>query len=247
MSGLLSAGDVRIALLNDDGSFAGFMDIKNTVKLGITPGEGEEINRVSKQRANYGQVLDSVVIPGIPAVALTFDEGDAETIGMALLGTVETLTLSTVTRTDIDLAVPALGIWLDLGDKFINPTGFEITNSAGTTTYIKDVDYLIDYPMGLVKFLADGDVTAPSTVKRSYTTVAKAGKRVSGGKKTSLLMRIYMLGKNLVDGKANVINIAQARMRSAGEFDPLTGEYTVTELTGTIIGDYTVDLLDTAA
>ena len=98
MSGLLCAGDVRLALLNDDGSFAGFLGIKNTTQLSIQPGEGEEITRKSKQRANYGQVLDTVVIPGQPAVTLQFDEGDAETIGMALLGTVDTLTLSVQTR-----------------------------------------------------------------------------------------------------------------------------------------------------
>lgn len=247
MSGLLCAGDVRLAILNDDGSFVGFLGIKNTTQLAIQAGEGSEITRTSKQRANYGQVLDTVVIPGQPQVTLQFDEGDAETIGMALLGTVETLTVASQTRTDVDLAVTKLDVWLDLGDRYISPTGFEVTNTLGDVTYVLGTDYVVDYAMGLIKFLSDGDVVVDEVVKRSYTTVAKAGKRIQGSKKSSLRAHIYMLGKNLADGYANVVDIPDCRLRSNSELDVLSDGFAVTSLTGSIIGDYTVDMLDAEA
>src|SRR3546814_1682041 len=99
MSGLLWSGNVHMALLNDDGSFAGFLDLKNAVKLGIKSGEGDEKQRISKMRDNYGEVLDTVIIPKPPELSIELDEGDAETVGMALMGTVATLDIATVTRT----------------------------------------------------------------------------------------------------------------------------------------------------
>src|SRR3546814_4760983 len=86
MSGLLWSGNVHMALLNDDGSFAGFLDLKNAVKLGIKSGEGDEKQRISKIRDNYGEVLDTVIIPKPPELSIELDEGDAETVGMALMG-----------------------------------------------------------------------------------------------------------------------------------------------------------------
>lgn len=247
MSGLLLGGDVRLAVLNDDGSFAGFLDIKNTTQLAIQAGEGNEITRTSKQRSNYGAVLDTVVIPGQPQVTLQFDEGDADTIGMALLGTVETLTVPSATITDADLTVSKLDVWLDLGDRYIDPAAFTITNTMGDVTYVNGTDYVVDYAMGLIKFLSAGDVLLDEVVKRSYGTVAKAGKRIAGSKKASLRCRVYMLGKNLADGYASVVHIADCRLRSNSELDVLSDGFAVTSLTGSIIGDYTVDMLDAAA
>lgn len=245
MSGLLCAGNVHAALLNDDGSFAGFLDIKNAIKLAINPGEGEEKQRISKQIASFGQVLDSVVIPGIPNVTVDFDEGDAETISMALLGTLSAINLSSQTRTGVEFEVTALDVWLELGDKYINTAGFSLV-LPGTpdTTLIAGTDYLIDYTMGLVKFLSDGAVALDDTIEKSYTTRAVTGKRVNGSKKNQLKTRLLMNGKNLANGLPVVVNLPVCTLRPAGEFDPLTGEFSVTSLTGTIVGDYTVDHLD---
>src|SRR3546814_11702293 len=55
--------------------------------------------RISKIRDNYGEVLDTVIIPKPPELSIELDEGDAETVGMALMGTVATLDIATVTRT----------------------------------------------------------------------------------------------------------------------------------------------------
>ena len=245
MSGLLCAGNVHAALLNDDGSFAGFLDIKNAIKLAINPGEGEEKQRISKKLADYGQVLDSVVIPGIPNVSVDFDEGDAETIGMALLGTLSTINLSSQTRTGVEYEVAALDVWLELGDRFINPTGFGLA-IPGTpdTPLVLGTDFVVDYTMGLVKFLSSGVVEAEDTIEKTYTTRAITGKRISGSKKNQLKTRLLMNGKNLANGKPVVVDLPVCTLRPAGEFDPLTGEFAVTSLTGTIVGDYTVDHLD---
>ncbi|AXQ27589.1 hypothetical protein D0B54_02385 [Solimonas sp. K1W22B-7] len=244
MSGLLCAGNVHAAILNDDGSFAGFLGIKNAIKLAISPGESEEKQRVSKQVASYGQVLDSVVIPGKPMVTVDFDEGDAETIGLALQGNVAPLNLTTQTRTAVDLTVTALDTWLELGDRYINPTGFLLKDNGGVNTLVQGVDYVVDLTMGLVKFLASGTVEASDTVEKTYTTRAVTGSRISGSKKNQLRMRLLLNGKNLATGKPVVVELPSCTLRSASTFDPLLGEFAVTSLTGTIVGDYSVDHLD---
>lgn len=241
MSGLIAALNVHTALLNDDGSFAGFLDLKNAIKLEISPGEGEEKQRLSKKRADYGQVLDSVVLPGIPTVTVDFDEGDAETIGMALQGTVAPLTINSATRTDVAYTVASLDTWLELGDRFINAGGF-LLETSGDVALVAGTDYVIDHTMGLVKFLSSGSVEAEDSIKKTYTTREVTGKRVSGSKKNQLRVRILGNGKNLATGKSIVVNLT-ATLRSASAWDPLTGEFTQTSLTGTIVGEYTVDEL----
>jgi hypothetical protein len=244
MSGLICAGNVHIGLLNDDGSFAGFLDIKNTTKFAIKPGGGEEKRRISKKRDSYGQVLNSVVIPGIPSIALEIDEGDAETVNMALLGTLSNVSLTSQTRTGVDFTVTARDTWLELGDRYINASGFAITNSDASATYVNGTDYVVDLTMGLIKVLSSGAISAADVVKKSYTTAAKTGKRVSGSKKNQLMARVLMNGKNLANGQGVVVEIPSCTLQSASEFDPMTGDYAVTSLSGTIVGDYTVEEID---
>lgn len=245
MAGLITAGNVHAALLNDDGSFAGFLDIKNTIKLAINPGEGEEKQRLSRQRSSYGQVLDSVVIPGIPQVTVDFDEADAQTIAMALMGTTAVLDVETVTRTALDFTVTALDVWLELGDRFINSAGFLLTEDTAGPTLTAGTDYVVDLTMGLVKFLSTGSVQVDDVVEKSYTTRDVLGQRVTGTKKNQIRTRLLMNGNNLATGKTVVVSIPQCTLRSASEFDPLTGEFVQTSLTGSIVGEYTVDFLDT--
>ena len=244
MSGLIAAMNVHPALLNDDGSFAGFLDLKNSIKLAINPGEPEEKNRLSRQRDDYGQIKDSVLLPGIPNVAIDFDEGDAETIGMALLGEVSTLSVASVTRTAEDFTVTALDVWLELGDRFINASGFLLTEDSAGPTLTDGVDYLVDLTMGLVKFLSSGSVSVDDVIERTYTTREITGKRVSGSTKNQLNVRLLGNGRNLANGKTVVIDIPRCTLRSGSEFDPLTGEFTVTSLSGAIVGAYYVDSLD---
>ena len=204
MSGLIAALNVHTALLNDDGSFAGFMDLKNSIKLAINPGEGEEKQRLSRQRDNYGQVLDSVVIPGIPNVTVDYDEADAETVAMALQGTVAALTVASATRTAVDFVVTALDAWLELGDRFINTSGFELHENAAGPLLVNGTDYVVDYTMGLVKFLSTGSVALNDTIEKTYTTREVTGKRVSGSKKNQLRVRLLGNGKNLATGSREI-------------------------------------------
>ncbi len=244
MSGILCSGNVHAALLNDDGSFAGFMDLKNAIKLAINPGEGEEKQRISKQNASFGQVLDSVVMPGIPNVTVDFDEGDSETVAMAMLGTLESINLTQQTRTAVDFTVTKLDVWLELGDRYINSNAFAIKENGAGDTYVQGVDYVVDLQMGLVKFLSTGSVLVDDVVEKTYTTRAVTGRRVNGSKKNQLKVRLMGNLKNLVNGKPVLVNLPVCTLRPAGEWDPLTGEFAQTSLTGTIVGDYTVDHLD---
>lgn len=247
MSGLLCAGNVHVAILNDDGSFGGFLDIKNAIKLSLKPGEGEEKQRLSKQRDNYGAVLDAVTIPTPDALGLEFDEGDAETVGLAMAGQVTPLQVASVTRTDVDLEVTALDTWLELGDRRINPTGFAIKNEAGTTTYVLGEDYVVDLTMGLIKFLSSGDIALDDTVTKSYTTRAVTGTRVTAGPKRQLRLRLLGSMKNLANGRHMEVNIPDSTFKTTSEVDLLSGEFAVTTLTGTPRGNYTLDYIDTGA
>lgn len=246
MSGLLCSGNVHMALLNADGSFAGFLDLTNAIKLGIKAGEGDEKQRTSKQRDNFGEVLDSVIIPTPTELSIDLDEGDADTVGMALMGAVTTLTVASQTRTSVAQSITALDTWLDLGDRQINSSGFSITDDATTpAAYVLGEDYVVDLTMGLIKFLGTGSAQVGDVFEKNYTTRAVTGKRITGAKKNQLRVRILGNMKNLANGKSVVVDIPDSTLKSASEIDLLSGDFTTTSLTGTIRGSYTIDQLDT--
>jgi hypothetical protein len=246
MSGLLCAGNVHVAVLNGDNSFAGFLDIKNTVKLSIAAGDAQRIERKSKRRDDFGKTLDAVTIPGTPKLSLEFDEGDAETVGLAMMGEVTTLSLASQTRTAVDFAVTKLDTWLDLGDRFINPAGFAIHENGAGALLTNGVDYVLEPIMGLVKFLSSGSVLVDDVVEKTYTTKAVAGKRIQGGRRSSLRLKVSMNGKNLADGLPVLVDVPLADMSSSSDVDVLSGQYAISALEGTIIGDFSFDYLDEA-
>lgn len=246
MSGLLCAGNVQIALLNDDGSNKGYLGIKNTVSLAIANGDSGEQVRKSKMIDSFGQALDTVYAPGAPTLTVEVDDIDADTIGMSFRGDVADLSLPAITAQEVDLTVTP-GIWFPLA-----PLGYQVTNvgvkdSTGTTSYVLGTDYQLDADGGMIYIIPGGTIVA-GPIKATISALAVTGKRVTPATKTALRVGIRGRMKNLANGKFLNLVVPDSTLYPGEAVDFLSGNFAVNKLTGpirTVVGQppFTVDYI----
>ena len=67
------------------------------------------------------------------------------------------------------VVLTALATWYSLANMPVKYASETVTNNAGTTTYTRDTDYLMDYSNGKISGISGGGITAGNTVKVTYT------------------------------------------------------------------------------
>lgn len=249
MSGLLCSGNVRIALLNDDGTNVGYLPIKNTVELSLNPGAVNTIERASKMIDTLGQNLDTVNIPGSPTLSISVDDVDADTIGMQFRGDVIDLSLPVITAQDVTLdVVPGFAFPLA-------PLGYKATVSALVSTdstpvtYVAGSDYTVDSDGSMLYIVPTGAITAPQQVVATINAAAVTGRRIKAASKSQLRLSVSGHMKNLATGKFVNVVVPDATVSPSEAVDFLSGAWVVNKMTGpirTLSGQapYTVDFLD---
>ncbi|MEO5811548.1 MAG: hypothetical protein ABIU96_03930 [Rhodanobacter sp.] len=249
MSGLLCSGNVRIALLKDDGTNVGFLPLKNTVELSLNPGAVNTIDRTSKMVDTLGQNLDTINIPGSPVLAISVDDVDADTVGMQFRGAVADLTLPIITGQDVTLAVvPGFSFPLALAGYKVTVSALKSTD-ATPVTYATPADYTVDSDSGMITIVKGGAIAAPQDVVATISAAAVTGRRVTAASKNQLLISVAGRMKNLATGKFVNVNVPQAVVAPSEAVDFLSGAWVVNKMSGpikTLPGQapYTVDFLD---
>lgn len=99
MAGMILSGDVYFDRLDSNNNSTGYLGPFNSTRFELNPGETEKVERTSRMRDTFGQVLDSVNLPGAATVSITFDNQSSEMLALALMGTVEQLTAAGQTVT----------------------------------------------------------------------------------------------------------------------------------------------------
>lgn len=247
MSGLLCAGNVNIALLKDDGTFAGYLPVKNTVELGLNPGAVEAQVRKSKMIDNFGQNLDTVNIPGGPTLTISVDDIDADTVGMQFRGDVDTLNLPAITAQESTLTVTP-GLWFPLAAAGYTVTAVGVKDAAGVTSFEEGADYTLDAAGAMIYIVPTGTIVA-GDIKVTLSAVAVQGKRISPATKSALRVSVRGRMKNLATGKFVIVNVPDASVAPGEDVDFLSGNFVVNKMTGPIRtapgqAPYTVDFLD---
>jgi len=249
MSGLLCSGNVRIALLADDGTNVGYLPVKNTVELSLNPGAVNTIERASKMIESFGQNLDTVNIPGSPTVSISVDDVDADTVGMAFRGDVIDLSLPALTDEDVTIAVKPGGTYA-LAAMGYAPTVSALKSTDQTpVTYVANTDYTVDSASGMITIVDGGAIVAAQDVVATISAPAVTGRRVNAASKSQLKISISGRMKNLATGKFVNVNVPEATVSPSEAVDFLSGAWAVNKLEGPIktIGTaapYTVDFLD---
>ena len=231
-TGLIFAGNIYMAAIVD-GVAKDFAGPINVTQLELTPPAPETIDRVSYQRDTYGQVLDSVNLPGeAPRMVMAFDSLPAGLLADALAGTSEDFnaTLQTVTAEPITLAQ---GVWQKLPYPNVDVSTIEVTlESDGTTVLTRGTDYDVEAGSGLIRALSEAGAAA---VTIDYDTEASTGQRILGATEITKRRQIIMDGQNLVTGKPAYVTIFSASFSASQAVDLMAREF----ITGTLEGTMT--------
>jgi hypothetical protein len=216
--GILLAGDV---LFNRfvNGAYQGFVDL-NAGELSMKL-NSKQLDVISKGRANYGQPRATAIIPEPAELTLSFNKCSPKALAMALQGTISAY--SQASGSAVDEVVNAIkGGWVDLAFRNVAAVGLAVKNSAGSTTYVKDIDYTIDYAAGQIFILPTGAITEAQSLKVSYTYAAVTAEKIEGGTQASIKGIIHMKGKNLFDEKPCEVKVWEAVLTSDSSIEWLS-------------------------
>jgi hypothetical protein len=209
MAGFLGSGDLYYNRVVN-GTSQGWFRFGNATLFSIQ--ENAEIKeRISRQSATYGQVLDSVSIKQPAEISVTLDDLNYENLALAFMP----------------------GASFQTAQRKISAV--TVTGPAGTPTYVADTDYEVENAeLGLIKILAGGALSGAETLEVSYTYASMTANKVTGGTDSSIKVALMMDGINLADESKAMVNVLEAVMTPQNGVDFLSEEFATLELSGTL-------------
>lgn len=206
---------------------------------------------VSKGRATYGQVIESVTIPQPADLTVTLTEVNKESMAIALFGTVAVIAQTAGTwSTAIDVATKH-GEWAALPKAAI--LTLVVKDATETTTYVEGEDYLLNKEMGWIKPLVTGDIGATATLKVTGAYDDSTGSEIKGMTNNDVRAKFVLQGRNFADGLPAIVTVHEAVISADSAFDFLGDDFGEVSLPGRMktpagfTEPFTVRLLDAAA
>lgn len=247
--GFLGAGDLYISRYNPaTGQFDPFQGPYESTKFEIKPNvELKEMS--SRGRSTYGQVIESVALPQPADFTLELAEINKESLTIALLGEQTAINQGSGTVTD-EVLTAKKGAWAELAHRNLATTGFVLTDSTGTTTYVLGTDYEVNYRLGWVKILTGSAIVEGASLKADYTYNAVTGTQIRGAVNSQIRAKFRLDGVNFADQLPVIVDVYEAIISADSAFDFLSGDFATLSLPGrlkTPVGKtepFTVQLLD---
>lgn len=216
MSGVLAEGTLYLNQLVA-GVSQGRVQLPGLAKLEIKP-NSELIEQTSKDKGKYGQITGSAAINKPSDLSITITDLTGTALAIALQGTSAAYSQGSGTVTD-EVVAAKLNKFIDLSKKNIGATGFVVTNSGATVTYVEGTDYTVNRAMGWLECLSTGDITEAQSLKVDFSHGAIAGTAIKGGTLAQLKGQLEMDGTNLFDGTALDMVIWEATLTADGAVD----------------------------
>lgn len=226
--GFLGAGDLYIAR-QVGGVYLDYEGPFEATKFEIKPNV-EIKEQVSKGRATYGQVIETVAIPKPAQLTVDLAEVNKTSIALALLGTAAALAQGSGTLT-AEVVVAKLGSWKPL-TKAALTGATTVTNSGATVTYVDGVDYLVNKQLGWIKALAGGAIADAESVKVSSAYAAITGTEIKGQTETQVRAKFKLDGKNFADDLPVIVTVHEAVIAADSAFDFLANDFNTVSLPG---------------
>ena len=230
MSGILAAGDVYFNRLVA-GVSQGLVYLFDAKKFAITEG-ADDVDRISRGRDTYGQLGDTVKIKKPAELDIEGDEVSASVLALALLGTSAAATQEAGTVTDAVVGLK-LNAWLQLPHAYIEEAGVELTNNAGSTTYVEGTDYKVNRRLGWVMALTSG--AAAVNNKLSYEYGDATGDIITGGDSPDIRGQFVLDGKNLATQRDLIIYVDRGIVAPTEPLDFASPDFVKVALKGKML------------
>lgn len=227
--GFLGAGDLYIARYTNGvwGNYEGPFECE---KFEIKPNT-ELKEKVSKGRGTYGQVIESVAIPQPADLTVDLSEVNKASLAIALLGTTAALSQGSGALNN-EAITAKLDAWVPLTKAALTEASVVVTNVAGTTTYVKGVDYIVNPQLGWIKALSGGAITDGTTLHVDAPYSAITGDEIKGGTQAQIRAKFKLDGKNFADDLPVIVTVHEAVIAADSAFDFLGDDFGTVSLPG---------------
>ncbi len=235
--GFIGAGDVYFNPVDPDTNIAtGWVYAGNASKFALKT-SADIKDQISKGRDTYGQVIASVALQKPAELMIDFAEVNRDNIQLALMGKKSIINdaAGSVTAEAVTLRTTG-GASLAHGN--LSATGLVLKN--GATTYVKDTDYTVNYRLGILMPVAGSALAAAIAAAGAtgldctvdYAYLANTGVLVQGSKIAQVKCAVRLDGRNFADGLPAYVEVYEALLTPAGEFDFLRSDWNAISMTG---------------
>lgn len=249
--GFIGAGDLYVSRFDPaTQAFLPFIGPIETTKFEITP-KTELKEQVSKGRSSYGQVIESVALAQPFEFTADFAEVTGDTLVNAFLGTETAIAQTAGALAEVTLTAKLDG-WVETGTLNLSAVALLVQDSTKTTTYVLDTDYQVNRRLGTIKALSGGAITADQVLKINGSKLALDGTLIAGGTEAQIRAKFKFDGKNMVDGKAVIVDVHEVVIAADSAFDFLADDFNTVSLPGKLktptgkSEPFTVRILDNA-
>ena len=225
----LGAGDLYLAR-QVNGVFEDFAGPFECSKFEIKPNV-ELREQISKGRSTYGQVTETVALQQPADLTVELTEVNRETMAIALLGTTAAITQSAGTLTNEPI-VAKLDRWKPLSKANLLESSVVVTNVAGSTTYVKGTDYIVNAQLGWIKALPGGAIADGTTLHVDATYDSISGTQVRGATQAQLRVKVRLDGKNFADDTPCIVTCHEVVIAADAAFDFLSDQFATVTMPG---------------
>ncbi|MDD2815451.1 MAG: hypothetical protein PHP00_06885 [Thiotrichaceae bacterium] len=201
--GFMGAGDLFVSEFDDNGQPKAYKILGN-ITLSIQP-NGKLIPRVSTSAKTYGQVLDTFSVVEPSKLTITSDEISLVNLGLALQGIVETI--AAAAGDEQETFTVAIGDMVELAHQ-------DVSNVVITGGHVEDRDYRVFAGVGMIEILPNGNITDGASISVAYDYGTKAGYRILGSSKASIIAALKLDGVNKITGESVVVVIDKAVLQN---------------------------------
>ena len=229
VTGFIGAADVLMDFLDDNGNPTGFLDPVNCTKFALTAKAAASIDRISRMRDSYDNVLDTVTTSEPHELEATFDGAAKHILAAALYGQVAAYAQTAGAVTDADVTA-RLGKWVELGA--LDVSNVVLKDSSGATTYVPGTDYEVQADIGMFRALEGGAITEGQALKADYDKEAVSGNTILAATKSSIDVRFKVSGRNRVNNKRQLCDVWKVRLQSDSVLDLISDKFAEFTLKG---------------
>jgi formaldehyde-activating enzyme involved in methanogenesis len=207
-------------------------------------------DQVSKGKATYGQIIETVSIPKPATFTVAFAEVNKNTMATALMGTTQAVTQAAGDVAD-EVLIGKLDVWVPLA--FVAVSSVIVNNSADSVVYVDGTDYIVNHDLGWVKILSGGAIADAASLKIDYHHAAVAGSDINGLTDADVRAAFKFDGQNQVDGLPAQVDVYEGVIASDAAFDFLADNFNSISLPGRMktpvgfVSPFKVRLLTTAS
>lgn len=230
----IGAGDLYINRIDPaTGLFTGLVGPYECERFGCKT-NAKVLEKVSKGKATYGQVIATVMVPQPAELEIALGETSASGMALALQGTTASLSQGSGSITD-EALIAKLGIWVPASKAKFQAAGFVVKHTSGTPTYTLGTDYEVNLDMGWVRAKAGGAITDGQSLKVSGTYQAISGTKVRGATNAQVRAMFVLDGKDIANDTLVKVTVYEGVVSSGDLFNFLADEFNTVPLKGRMV------------